>query len=61
MPSSRFTPALRPPGRLAGLLRHGGRPGFVVADMTDVDDFAPINGLAIPGSSAVPGARTDQG
>ncbi|MGB7982625.1 MAG: DUF5701 family protein [Candidatus Nanopelagicales bacterium] len=41
-------PSLAPPGRLAGLLRHGGRPGFVVADMTDVDDFAPISGLAIP-------------
>ena len=41
-------PSLAAPGRLAGLLRHGGRPGFVVADMTDVDDFAPISGLAIP-------------
>lgn len=41
-------PNLAAPGRLAGLLRHGGRPGFVVADMTDVDDFAPIDGLAIP-------------
>lgn len=41
-------PSLAAPGRLAGLLRHGGRPGFVVADMTDVDDFAPIDGLAIP-------------
>jgi hypothetical protein len=41
-------PSLAAPRRLAGLLRHGGRPGFVVADMTDVDDFAPINGLAIP-------------
>lgn len=41
-------PRLAAPGRLAGLLRHGGRPGFVVADMTDVDDFAPIGGLVIP-------------
>ncbi len=41
-------PSLAAPGRLAGLLRNGGRPGFVVADMTDVDDFAPIGGLAIP-------------
>jgi len=41
-------PSLAAPGRLAGLLRHGDRPGFVVADMTDVDDFAPISGLAIP-------------
>ena len=41
-------PRLAPPGRLAGLLRHGGPPGFVVADMTDVDQFAPIEGVAIP-------------
>jgi hypothetical protein len=41
-------PSLAASGRLARLLRHGGRPGFVVADMTDVDDFAPISGLAIP-------------
>lgn len=42
-------PSLAAPGRLAGLLRFGEHPGFVVADMTDVDDFAPISGLAIPG------------
>ncbi|HEU4336545.1 MAG TPA: DUF5701 family protein [Nocardioides sp.] len=30
-----------PASALAPLLRLGGRPGFVVADMTDVDDFAP--------------------
>ena len=41
-------PSLATPGRLAGLLRHGGRPGFVVADMTDVDDFTPLSGLGIP-------------
>ena len=41
-------PSLVGAGQLAGLLRHGSRPGFVVADMTDVDDFAPISGLAIP-------------
>ena len=41
-------PSLAAPGRLAGLLRNEGRPGFVVADMTDVDDFAPISGLATP-------------
>lgn len=41
-------PRTATPGQLAGLLRHGGRSGFVVADMTDVDDFAPIDGLAIP-------------
>ena len=41
-------PSLAASGRLAGLLQKDGRPGFVVADMTDVDDFAAISGLAIP-------------
>lgn len=36
---------------LAPLLVHGGRPGFVVSDMTDVDEFA-----AIPEVGAPPGA-----
>jgi hypothetical protein len=39
---------LVPPSRLATLLRHGGKAGFVVADMTDVDRFAPIEGVAVP-------------
>ncbi|RSS43951.1 hypothetical protein EF906_08455 [Streptomyces sp. WAC08241] len=30
-----------PPSALAPLLRHAGRPGFVVTDMPDVDLFAP--------------------
>jgi hypothetical protein len=34
-------PHLVPPSRLAPLLRHLDRPGFVVTDMTDVDLFAP--------------------
>ena len=54
-------PSLAAPGRLAGLLRNEGRPGFVVADMTDVDGFAPIERPGDPGSSAVPGPRTDPG
>ncbi len=41
-------PSLAPPSRLAGLLRHGSRPGFVVEDMTDVDDFAAIDGVSVP-------------
>ena len=41
-------PALVPPSRLAGLLTHRGKPGFVVADMTDLDAFAPLSGLTIP-------------
>lgn len=31
-----------PPSRLAPLLRRAEQPGFVVEDMTDVDDFAPV-------------------
>ncbi|GAA4850387.1 DUF5701 family protein [Kitasatospora terrestris] len=34
-------PDLAPASALAPLLRRGGRPGFVVTDMTDVDRFAP--------------------
>lgn len=34
-------PALAPPSALTPLLRRGGKPGFVVEDMTDVDSFAP--------------------
>jgi hypothetical protein len=41
-------PTLASPGRLAGLLRHGRRAGFVVEDMTDVDEFSPIEGLRVP-------------
>lgn len=39
---------LAPPSVLAPLLRLGERPGFVVEDMTDVDDFAPLDGLDVP-------------
>lgn len=41
-------PHLVPPARLAGLLRRDGRPGFVVSDMTDVDEFLPIDGVLVP-------------
>ncbi|GAA1397581.1 DUF5701 family protein [Pseudonocardia kongjuensis] len=33
------------PSELAPLLRRADRPGFVVEDMTDVDDFAPVAGV----------------
>ncbi|MFI8100844.1 DUF5701 family protein [Streptomyces sp. NPDC086023] len=36
-----------PASALAPLLRRDGRPGFVVVDMTDVDDFAPY-GVELP-------------
>ncbi|MFB8756634.1 DUF5701 family protein [Streptomyces sp. NPDC059852] len=36
-----------PASALAPLLRHRGKPGFVVVDMPDVDDFAPV-GVELP-------------
>ncbi len=41
-------PGLTSARRLVPLLRHGGRPGFVVEDLTDLDQFGPIPGLSIP-------------
>ena len=41
-------PALVPPSRLATLLSRGGKPGFVVTDMTDLDQFTPTPGVEIP-------------
>lgn len=41
-------PRLVTPSRLAPLLRHGSRVGFVVADMTDVDEFTPVDGVVVP-------------
>lgn len=37
-----LSPVSAPVSALAELLRLDGRPGFVVSDMTDVDDFAPV-------------------
>ena len=36
------------PSAVAPMLRHGGRQGFVVEDMTDLDSFAPIDVAATP-------------
>jgi hypothetical protein len=41
-------PGLAPPARLAGLLRRGHRAGFVVEDMTDVNEFSPIDEVWVP-------------
>lgn len=41
-------PDVVPPTALAPLLERDGRPGFVVIDMPDADDFAPIEGLDQP-------------
>lgn len=41
-------PSLVPPSRLALLLTRSGKPGFVVADMPDVDEFAPVPAVTVP-------------
>jgi hypothetical protein len=41
-------PALVPAHRLAPLLRRHDKPGFVVADLTDLEEFVPIPGLVVP-------------
>ncbi|WP_040338686.1 DUF5701 family protein [Candidatus Blastococcus massiliensis] len=41
-------PDRAPASALAPLLELEGRPGFVVADMTDVDAFAPIESVHLP-------------
>lgn len=43
-------PALVPASLLALQLSRGGRPGFVVEDMTDLDEFVPC-GLELPETS----------
>lgn len=58
-------PDLMPASALAPHLRHGGKPGFVVTDMSDVDEFAPIDCVALPharisGSWPRPGRRDGQ-
>lgn len=42
------SPQLITPSALAPLLSRSGKSGFVVVDMTDLDDFAPIAGVDIP-------------
>jgi hypothetical protein len=41
-------PRLAPARALAKLLRHDDKEGFVVTDLTDLEDFEPITGIAIP-------------
>lgn len=41
-------PALVPARTLATLLRHRDKPGFVVGDMTDLEQFAPIPDVVVP-------------
>ena len=41
-------PDLAPASALAPLLRLNGKPGFVVTDMSDVDEFTPISAVKLP-------------
>ncbi|MFI9786370.1 DUF5701 family protein [Kitasatospora sp. NPDC051984] len=43
-------PDRAPASALTPLLRRDDRPGFVVVDMPDVDDFAPLDTVALPDS-----------
>lgn len=40
--------SLAPASMLTPLLRRDGRPGFIVSDMSDVDQFTPIDGATPP-------------
>jgi hypothetical protein len=41
-------PGLAPASGLVPLLRVNGKPGFVVTDMSDVDEFTPIPSVKLP-------------
>jgi len=41
-------PDRAPASALAALLQHGGKRGFIVVDMPDIDDFSPIEQIALP-------------
>jgi hypothetical protein len=43
-------PSFVPASALASLLSHAGKPGFVVSDMTDVDEFVPAKDVHVPES-----------
>jgi hypothetical protein len=43
-------PSLVPASTLAPLLRVNDKPGFVVTDMADVDEFVPIASVTVPGA-----------
>lgn len=54
-------PSLIPPSRLAANLVREGMPGFVVEDMTDVDEFAPADGVVVPESAVYVVRGLDRG
>jgi hypothetical protein len=44
-------PTVAPASVLAPLLQHGPKRGFVVGDMTDVDEFGPVETVTVPASA----------
>ena len=46
---------------LAPLLRLNGKPGFVVTDMTDVDDFTPVDDAKLPDTPVYAVVDLDRG
>jgi hypothetical protein len=52
-------PALLPPSALAPAVTWRGRPAFVVEDMTDVDDFTPVDD--VPDAPVYAVRRPDRG
>ncbi|MBJ7384659.1 MAG: hypothetical protein JHC55_09255 [Mycolicibacterium sp.] len=52
-------PGLLPATALAPLLRHAGKPGFVVTDMSDVDEFEPV--VPLPDSDVYVVTDVDRG
>ncbi|ULE32387.1 DUF5701 family protein [Mycobacterium sp. IDR2000157661] len=54
-------PELLAPSALAPLIRRDGKPGFVVADMADLDEFGPIPSVALPDSPVYAVCAPDRG
>lgn len=54
-------PRLVPASRLAPLLERDGLPGFVVDDLTDLDEFVPIESVVIPDRPLYLGYGIDRG
>lgn len=54
-------PALATARQLAPLLRYRHKPGFVVDDMVDLEQFVPIGGLALPDSPLYLVCEPDRG
>jgi hypothetical protein len=54
-------PGLVPASALVPLLRVNDKPGFVVTDMADVDEFAPIAPVTVPDASLYLVSDVDRG